>query len=97
TVVSSRNSRRSANVGNATNGTGSQQAGTVESADAPAEVPSPPSAAYTPAANGVVQDRASYFIGNTIANLRGLDPYIPCGRMLTLIDGRRLAPGESPP
>lgn len=33
-------------------------------------------------------DRAAFFIGNTIENLRGLDPDLSC-RMLTLIDGRR--------
>lgn len=33
-------------------------------------------------------ERASYFIGNTIANLRDLDPAF-CGRTLTLVDGRR--------
>ncbi len=34
-------------------------------------------------------DRSSFFIGNTIANLRGLDPTFGC-RTLTLIDGRRV-------
>jgi outer membrane receptor protein involved in Fe transport len=33
-------------------------------------------------------DRGSYFIGNTIANLRGLDPTFGT-RTLTLVDGRR--------
>src|SRR5690606_24887499 len=34
-------------------------------------------------------DRGSFFIGNTIANLRGLDPSFG-SRTLTLIDGRRV-------
>src|SRR5690606_28753054 len=34
-------------------------------------------------------DRGSYFIGNTIANLRGLDPTFGT-RTLTLVDGRRM-------
>jgi outer membrane receptor protein involved in Fe transport len=34
-------------------------------------------------------DRGSFFIGNTIANLRGLDPMFG-SRTLTLIDGRRV-------
>jgi outer membrane receptor protein involved in Fe transport len=34
-------------------------------------------------------DRGSYFIGNTIANLRGLDPTFG-SRTLTLVDGRRV-------
>jgi hypothetical protein len=41
------------------------------------------------------QDRASYFIGNTIQNLRGLDPAFG-GRTLTLIDGRRVRPDRQP-
>jgi len=36
-----------------------------------------------------VMDRGSYFIGNTIANLRGLDPTFG-SRTLTLVDGRRV-------
>lgn len=45
--------------------------------------------------------RASFSTGNTIANLRGLDPSFGC-RTLTLIDGRRIAsqgsaPARSPP
>ncbi|MEO8314014.1 MAG: TonB-dependent receptor [Pseudomonadota bacterium] len=34
-------------------------------------------------------DRSSFFIGNTIANLRGLDPAFG-SRTLTLVDGRRM-------
>jgi outer membrane receptor protein involved in Fe transport len=34
-------------------------------------------------------DRGSYFIGNTIANLRGMDPAFG-SRTLTLVDGRRV-------
>jgi outer membrane receptor protein involved in Fe transport len=37
-----------------------------------------------------VMDRGSNFIGNTIANLRGLDPTFG-SRTLTLVDGRRVA------
>ncbi len=36
-----------------------------------------------------VMDRQSYFIGNTIANLRGMDPTFGT-RTLTLVDGRRM-------
>lgn len=60
----------------------------------------PPAAAAIPAQPAVVggaigpsgrqDDRGSYFLGNTIANLRGLDPWFACGRTLTLIDGRRV-------
>jgi hypothetical protein len=42
-------------------------------------------------------DGSSYFIGNAIANLRGLDPWIACGRTLTLIDGRRVVQGRPTP
>jgi hypothetical protein len=41
-------------------------------------------------------DRSSFFVGNTIANLRGLDPSFGC-RTLTLVDGRRVVAGQSPP
>jgi hypothetical protein len=59
-----------------------------------------PVAAQIPIATtpqGPVQniDRGSFFIGNTIANLRGTDPWIACGRTLTLIEGRRML-GEQP-
>jgi hypothetical protein len=47
------------------------------------------------AATEPVQDRGSFFIGSTIANLRGLDPTF-CGRSLTLIDGRRSS-GQATP
>jgi hypothetical protein len=40
-------------------------------------------------------DRSSFFIGNTIANLRGMDPWFACDRTLTLVDGRR-TDGTSP-
>jgi outer membrane receptor protein involved in Fe transport len=39
-------------------------------------------------------DRTQYFIGNTIANLRGLDPAFG-SRTLTLIDGRRVVSTSS--
>jgi hypothetical protein len=45
---------------------------------------------------GTEIDRSVYFIGNTIANLRGLDPCFGA-RTLTLVDGRRSVPGISPP
>jgi hypothetical protein len=38
-------------------------------------------------------DRASFFIGNTIEKLRGLDPVF-CGRTLSLVDGRRPEQGQ---
>jgi hypothetical protein len=41
-------------------------------------------------------DRSSFFIGNTIANLRCMDPAFG-DRTLTLVDGRRVVPGSSPP
>lgn len=34
-------------------------------------------------------ERSGYFIGNTVANLRDLDPAFTCNRSLTLVDGRR--------
>jgi hypothetical protein len=61
-------------------------------------VPAPPA---VPA--GTSLERTSFFIGDAIANLRGLDPVFPCGRVLTLIDGRRpavngqLVPPAPPP
>jgi hypothetical protein len=51
-----------------------------------------------PSPNGggeVSPERSSYFIGNTIANLRELDPVFGC-RTLTLVDGRRRIGGQSP-
>src|SRR5690606_11094655 len=39
-------------------------------------------------------DRGQYFIGNTIANLRGLDPAFG-SRTLTLVDGRRMVSTSS--
>jgi hypothetical protein len=52
---------------------------------APQNVPGMP----TPNMVGDVSpDRSSFFIGNSIANLRGLDPTFGC-RTLTLVDGRR--------
>jgi hypothetical protein len=43
-------------------------------------------------------ERDSFFIGNTIANLRGMDPVF-CGRTLTLVDGRRMSgnAAQAPP
>jgi hypothetical protein len=58
----------------------------------------------SPASTLTAGDRGSFFIGNTIANLRGLDPWIACGRTLTMVEGRRtvqpsqgtLAPSRPP-
>jgi hypothetical protein len=49
-------------------------------------------------ANTAERERASFFVGNSIANLRGMDPTF-CGRTLTLVDGRRNTgePGQQPP
>jgi hypothetical protein len=47
------------------------------------------------AVRDVSPDRSSFFIGNTIANLRGLDPSFGC-RTLTLVDGRRAVGGQTP-
>lgn len=41
-------------------------------------------------------DRTSYFVASTVANLRGLDSWIQCGRELTLVDARR-KPGQDGP
>lgn len=40
-------------------------------------------------------ERSRFFIGNTIADPRGLDLVLPCGRVLTLVERRR--PGQPPP
>jgi Ca-activated chloride channel family protein len=42
-----------------------------------------------PPVGGAARDRADYFVGNTIANLRGMDPAFGT-RTLTLVDGRRV-------
>ncbi len=42
-----------------------------------------------PGSGNLMFDRGSFFVGNTIANLRGLDPMFG-SRTLTLIDGRRV-------
>jgi hypothetical protein len=39
-------------------------------------------------------DRSMFFIGNTIANLRGMDPVFLPGQTLTLIDGRSVVGGQ---
>ncbi len=46
-----------------------------------------------PGAGGI--DRNAYFVGNTIANLRGLDPAFG-SRTLTMIDGRRVVSTAAP-
>jgi hypothetical protein len=68
---------------------------TVESAPAgPAPQPAaPPAYVAGPALER--GDRGSFFLGNTIANLRGMDPVF-C-RTLTLVDGRRVAGEQSAP
>jgi len=53
--------------------------------------PSPPQAQGVRPGTATPLGRSSFFIGNTIANLRGLDPTFGC-RTLTLIDGRRANP-----
>jgi hypothetical protein len=58
----------------------------------------PPYVPAMPTANtvgDVSAERNSFFIGNTIANLRGLDPAFGC-RTLTLVDGRRVVGGPPP-
>ncbi len=42
-----------------------------------------------PGSGNMTFDRGSFFVGNTIANLRGLDPMFG-SRTLTMIDGRRV-------
>jgi len=59
--------------------------------DDAAPATSPPSSDANPPAPD--QGRTSFFIVNTIANLRGLDPAFG-GRTLTLVDGRRVAPAR---
>ena len=54
--------------------------------DASADRPAPTT--LTNASPPTRPDRGSFFIGDTIANLRGLDPVFGC-RTLTLVDGRR--------
>jgi Ca-activated chloride channel family protein len=60
-----------------------QQQGLVKSAE-------PAAAGAAPALGGQSEaDRNAFFIGNTIANLRGIDPAFGT-RTLTLVDGRRV-------
>lgn len=53
------------------------------------EVRAPSPAPVVPATSSDQEGRSSFFIGNTIANLRGLDPCFG-SRTLTLIEGRRV-------
>jgi hypothetical protein len=74
-----------------------RQLGVVNVADelrklVPQNVPGMPAPNMT---GDIAPERSSYFIGSTIANLRGLDPMFGC-RTLTLVDGRR-ADGRQPP
>jgi secreted protein with Ig-like and vWFA domain len=62
--------------------------GIVNVADALLQL-SPQAAATTQAGGGAAGDRSAQFIGNTIANLRALDPTFG-SRTLTLVDGRRV-------
>jgi hypothetical protein len=59
-----------------------------------------PAAASTQQPNAVVEmpviDRSTFFIGNTIASLRDLDPCFGT-RTLFQVDGRRVVSGTSPP
>jgi hypothetical protein len=57
---------------------------------ASAEKPAPAAVTGANDATSTPVNRDSFFIGNTIANLRGLDPTFGC-RTLTLMDGRRVA------
>lgn len=41
--------------------------------------------------------RESYFIGNAVEKLRDIDPWIACGRTLTMVDGRRIVHGQPAP
>jgi Ca-activated chloride channel family protein len=64
-----------------------RQLGVVKVADALAQLPA--AAAAAQAGGGAPGDRGAQFIGNTIANLRGMDPTFG-SRTLTLVDGRRV-------
>lgn len=85
-----------------------QQQATVNVSDALLELMPQRSGSYQPfAVSSTAQqptvvpagppDRSSYFIGDAVANLRGIDPWIACGRTLTLVDGRRVVQGRSTP
>src|SRR5690606_25638427 len=81
-----------------------QQLGIVNVADTLAQLVPQNISTYTPmkasdnlrsgAAGGELPDRDASFIGNTIANLRGLDPAF-ASRTLTLVDGRRVVSSAS--
>lgn len=60
--------------------------------NAPANMTNPPPASGAPEAG-----QSSFFIGNTNANLRGLDPKFNFDppRLLTLVDGRRIGAGQA--
>lgn len=68
-----------------------------EDSPVPPLPPSPPAAPPAPAAGDTLQrvDRGPFFIGNTIANLRGMDPTFGC-RTLTLVDRRTVGSGQRP-
>ena len=78
-----------------------QRLGIVNIADALTQLVPQNISTYTPSLTGSTQmdgqqgggmergDRGSLFIGNTIANLRGMDPTFG-SRTLTLVDGRRV-------
>jgi hypothetical protein len=53
--------------------------------------PQQPLEPYVPVLTGTAErgDRGSFFIGKTVADMRGMDPTF-CGRRLTLVDGRRV-------
>jgi outer membrane receptor protein involved in Fe transport len=90
----------SANPINSVSAEEMRQLGIVNAADALLQLVPQNISAYTPALTGDDQagnggagmetmDRGSFFIGNTIANLRGMDPVFGT-RTLTLVDGRRM-------
>lgn len=56
-------------------------------------VPSNVPAAPASTTGNISPERSSFFVGGTIANLRGLDPVFGC-RTLTLVDGRRVVGGQ---
>jgi Ca-activated chloride channel family protein len=74
-----------------------QQLGIVDVADALTQLVPQNISAYQPSVASVgpgtpgdgAMDRGSFFIGDTIANLRGMDPTFG-NRTLTLVDGRRV-------
>lgn len=73
------------------NGTG-RSTPAVELQKTAAPEPKPASQQHEAGANS--PEGNAFFISQTIANLRGRDPWIQCGRTLTLVEGRRAADGQ---